>query len=134
MGAPLKNVLIIDDEDAIREFVSFILIKEGFSVDIAQNGSEGLHKAQSNPPDLLITDLVMPEKEGIETIREFKTLYPDCPIIAMSGSVNSDTYFSVARLLGACQVIQKPFSRQELITAISAVLRLGSRNTSLSQQ
>jgi CheY-like chemotaxis protein len=116
------SVLIIDDDDAIREYVGFMLEKDGCKVFEAVNGNDGIAVARKNPPDLIITDLVMPDKEGIETIREIKALYPACRIIAMSGSVNSDAYLSLARHLGAHSVLRKPFERTQLEEAVRQVL------------
>jgi len=119
MPGTQQTILVIDDDEAIREFVSFALTKAYFKVVCAQNGIEGLTMAKAERPDLLITDLVMPEKEGIETIREFKLLFPHCPIIAISGSANSETYLPMAKLLGASKVLPKPFSREEIVGAVT---------------
>ena len=116
------SVLVIDDDDAIREYVRFMLEKNGYDVCEATNGNDGVVVARKNPPDLIITDLVMPDKEGIETIREIKELYPSCRIIAMSGSVNSDAYLAMARHLGAHSVLRKPFEREQLEEAVLQAL------------
>jgi CheY-like chemotaxis protein len=115
-------VLVIDDDDAIREYVGFMLRKEGFIVIEATNGNEGIAAARTNPPDLIITDLVMPDKEGIETIREITKLRPACKIIAMSGSVNSNAYLTMAKHLGAHCVLRKPFERSQLEEAVHQAL------------
>lgn len=116
------SVLIIDDDEAIREYVGFMLVKNGFRVYEAINGNDGIAVAGQNPPDLIITDLVMPGMEGIETIRKIRKLYPACRIIAMSGSVNSDAYLTMARHLGAHCVLRKPFERTQLEDAVRQAL------------
>lgn len=125
------SVLIIDDDDAIREYVRFVIEKNGCSVFEAIDGNEGVAAARRNPPDLVITDLVMPDKEGIETIREIKKICPQCRIIAMSGSVNSDTYLTMALHLGAHCVIRKPFERAQLEEAIQQALPEASCNNNV---
>ncbi len=117
-----RTILVIDDDGAMREYASFVLEKAGFNVFSAQDGGEGLAMAKEHAPDAIITDLVMPEMEGIETIREIRSLFPSCGIVAMSGAANSETYLAMAQCLGAHTVIQKPFTRSQLETAVRAVL------------
>jgi DNA-binding response OmpR family regulator len=112
-------VLVIDDEESIRKLISFILKKEGMVVFEAADGNQGLTIAAEHRPDLIITDLLMPEKEGIETIREIRSLFPACVIIAMSGGPNSESYLSMATCFGAHRMIQKPFNRKVLLDAVS---------------
>jgi DNA-binding NtrC family response regulator len=116
------TVLVVDDDAPMREYVWFILEKAGLTVFEAQDGNEGMTVAGAHPPDLIITDLVMPDKEGIETIRDIKALFPACGIIAMSGAANSETYLSRAQCLGAHTVIQKPFNRIQMETAVKTTL------------
>lgn len=111
-------VVVIDDDDAIREYVRFILEKDGYRVLEAPDGKTGLSIALSTTPNLIITDLVMPDKEGIETIKELRKLHPHCRFIAMSGSINSDTYLAMALHLGAHSVLRKPFERTQLEDAL----------------
>lgn len=115
-GAPV--VIIIDDDNAVREYLKFILEREGMKVFEAVDGNNGLNIATATPPSLIITDLIMPEKDGIETIQEIRNRFPQCGVIAMSGAVNSDAYLSMARLLGANSVVQKPFTRDILMNAV----------------
>jgi DNA-binding NtrC family response regulator len=120
-------VVIIDDDDAIREYARFILEKEGMRVFEAGDGNRGLAVATAHPPSLIVTDLVMPDKEGIETIREIKTRFPDCGIIAMSGAAKSDTYLSMAHCLGAHCIVRKPFDREQFIRAVRETLAMRNR-------
>ncbi len=117
-------VVIIDDDDAIREYARFILEEEGMNVFEAIDGNRGLAVATAHPPALVVTDLIMPDKEGIETIREIKAIFPDCGIIAMSGAANSDTYLSMARCLGAHRIVRKPFDREQFMAAVNEALAL----------
>lgn len=116
-----ETVLIIDDDETIREYLHCILEEEGFTVFEAENGSEGTDFLVINKVNLIITDLIMPEKEGIETIREIKNSYPSCRIIAMSGAMNRDNYLTITKALGADAVIRKPFQRDELLATIAAI-------------
>lgn len=121
INTPLKRVLIIDDDESIREYLHCMLEDEGYSVLEAENGSEGLDHMVTHPIDVIITDLIMPEKEGIETIREIRELYPDCRIIAMSGAINSESYLMITKALGAHAIIRKPFLREAVLTAVQSV-------------
>ena len=116
------SVLVIDDEEAMRDYVRFALEKDGYSVHTAQDGVEGMEMAKKIVPKVIITDLVMPEGEGIEIIREIKSLYPECKIIAMSGATNSETYLAIARHLGAHRVLQKPFKAFHVSSAVRDAL------------
>jgi YesN/AraC family two-component response regulator len=116
-----KTVLIIDDEETIRDFMQSMLSVEGYNTIEASNGIEALRQMKKHNIDIVITDLVMPEKEGIETIREIKKMYPQCRIIAMSGSVFSNAYLNMANHLGAEKILKKPFKKQELIDILTNI-------------
>ena len=91
---------------------------------MATNGLEGIALFKESTPDLVITDIIMPEMEGLETIREMKRLKPDLKIIAMSGGgkVSADSYLKIAGIFGASESIAKPFTMKEMITAVQKVL------------
>jgi two-component system OmpR family response regulator len=116
------TVLVIDDDEAMREYVRFALEMAGFSVLTARDGKEGMDAVKRSVPGVVVTDLVMPDAEGIETIREIRSLYPECGIIAMSGAANSEAYLSMAHCLGASIVLQKPFDRSQIQNAAREVL------------
>ena len=122
MAKPRYTVLVLDDEVSMREYVRSVLEKNGHRVFEAKDGNEGMTIAKANPPDLVITDIVMPDKEGLETIRDIKTLYPACCVIAMSGMVYAETYLSMAQSFGAQVVLHKPFTRSELEAAVQSVM------------
>ncbi len=119
-----KKVLIIDDEEFVRLTLGQILKKAGFDVIDAANGELGLRKLRQQPVDLVITDIIMPEKEGIETIMDIRRDFPDLPIVAISGggrSGNTD-FLKVARALGATETLQKPFRVNEVLQAVHGAL------------
>ena len=119
------RVLIIDDDQQMRLMLAETLADEGFEVVEASDGAEGvrLHKAQ--PVDIVVTDLIMPGQEGLETIMQLRRENPELPVIAMSGGgrIGSADYLTVARKMGACRVFAKPFSRAELVAAIREVVK-----------
>jgi DNA-binding NarL/FixJ family response regulator len=124
MGNTSPVVIIIDDDQAVRDYARFILELEGMIVFEATDGNQGLAKASEHQPSLIITDLVMPDKEGIETIREIKERFPGCGIVAISGALNSQSYLSLASCLGAHCVVRKPFDRRQFLDAVRKALAL----------
>jgi YesN/AraC family two-component response regulator len=120
----MAKILVIDDETSISLMIKKMLEKENHEVIIASNGNEGLLLFDKMQPDLLITDIVMPEKEGLETIIELKRKKHDLKIVAISGGgrFQFQGYLTSASRLGADRVFQKPFDRKEFIKAISELL------------
>src|SRR5208282_5580007 len=119
---PMARILVIDDEPDIRTFLEEILESAGHEVILAADGREGVRQHCTSPADLLITDLFMPNQEGLETIREFRTRFPEVAIIAMSGRAAAVTMLSVAQKFGAVGVLHKPFAADELIAAVAKAL------------
>ena len=119
-----KRILVIDDEDLIREVVKEMLEAEGYVVSTAANGREGLRLYRKEPADLIITDIFMPEMEGLETIRELLRSSPKVKIVAISGGGEKGmlSFLSHAKRFGAVQTLEKPFSREELLTIVSELL------------
>lgn len=122
----MKQILVIDDEKPIRILLKKMLEREGFEVITASDGKEGMIVFSKTPIDLVITDIIMPEKEGIEIIRELRKGYPDIPVIAISGGGRNtpESYLDVARLLGAVEILQKPIKKETLIIAVYKALSL----------
>lgn len=120
----MAKILIIDDDPSILTMLNRMLEKAGYEVDIASNGSEGLEKIESSPPDLLVTDIVMPEKEGLELILYLRRKNPGLKIVAISGGgrFNYEGYLTSAKLLGADLIFQKPLVHKEFIQAISDLI------------
>jgi DNA-binding NtrC family response regulator len=120
----MARILIIDDDEQMRLMLQQMLTRAGHRVDPAANGLEGLALYRSHPADLIITDLIMPEKEGLETIIEFRREFPLAKIIAISGGgrVGSMDFLPLARRLGAARTLAKPFEREQLVEAVEEVL------------
>jgi len=117
------RVLVIDDDDQIRELLKTILEREGLEVEVASDGQEGINRFKEMPFDLIISDIMMPAKEGVETIMEIKTAAPDVKFIAISGGgwQVTEIDFDMARKLGAL-TLTKPVSRSQLLCAIHKLL------------
>ena len=116
----MANILVVDDEDMVRSVIRQTLAKKGFDVREARNGTEAVRMYKADPADLVITDIIMPDKEGIELIIELKAINPDLKIIAMSGGgrTGSTDYLALAREFGAEYVFEKPFDRGDLVAAV----------------
>jgi YesN/AraC family two-component response regulator len=120
----MPSILIIDDDAQILKMLRQILERESYDVTEAFNGKQGLRLYRKNPTDLVITDIIMPEKEGIEIIIELKRDYPDVKIIAISGGgrINPEDYLDIAKRLGAHRIFTKPVERKELLNAVRELL------------
>ncbi len=119
----MSKILVIDDEEIVREATATMLRQAGHFVSEAGNGEEALQVLQDGQRfDLIVTDLVMPGKEGLETIQSIRKSYPELRLIAMSGAMSSSTYLRAASALGATVVLQKPFRRIELLDAVKKAL------------
>ena len=120
----MARILLIDDDDSLRTMLRLTLVHFGHTVIEARNGKEGLDAFPQAAADLVITDIVMPEKEGIEVLMELRKKKPPVKIIAMSGSGRlwATDNLHLAKLLGAASVLEKPFSREALATAINETL------------
>ena len=119
-----KRVLVIDDEDSVRAMVEAALSHAGYTVLCAENGTEGLKVLDSQQLDLVITDILMPEKEGVETIVEIRQKTPDLRIIAMSGGgrVHNMEPLKIAGGIGADVLLPKPFDLAKLLGVVESVL------------
>lgn len=120
----MKQILIIDDEASIRKMLKKLLEKNGYAVIDAQDGSQGVKLFKEHEPDLIITDLIMPEKEGLETILEIKKINPDTKIIAMSGGgvVEPEMYLDLAKNFGAQYSFNKPIDNEALLAAVKHLM------------
>lgn len=121
----MSTILLIDDDELIRITVRRILESAGHTVVEAKNGDEGLRLVRTIPLDLIITDIIMPEKEGIETILEIRKLNKNIRIIAISGGGRAHTmdFLPLARRLGADQALRKPFTPDELLEVTDLALK-----------
>lgn len=121
----MARILIIDDDDLFRAMLRKVLEYEGYEVIDAPNGNKGMRLYRMQPTDLVITDILMPEKEGIEIIRELKSDFSKVRIIAVTGGggVGGNNYLDVAKMLGAQFTFEKPFQREELLKAVRESLK-----------
>lgn len=117
-------ILVIDDDAYVRLMLRSVLEHEGYEVRDAGNGKEGEKCYRENPVDLVIMDIFMPEKEGLETIMDLKRDFPDVKIIAISGGgqIGPENYLNMAKDLGAMRIFLKPVERKELLKAIGELL------------
>ena len=120
-----RKILIVDDDEAVRRVLHSILESAGHSVTAATNGREALDIMAGGDFELMITDLVMPEQEGIETIKLLRKEYPDVRVIAMSGAFGGD-YLQIAGFMGAHKTLVKPIRMQTVLEAIEDVMGDGS--------
>ena len=118
-------ILIIDDEPQIRSMLKLMLERDGYEVAEAPDGIEGIRVFRQNPAELIITDLIMPNKDGIGLIIDLKKEFPNVKIIAMSGGgLNKpEGYLKGAKKLGAACTLTKPIDRDEMLRAIKDVLK-----------
>ena len=115
-AAPAR-LLIVDDDDEVRSYLSTLLESAGYSIVQASNGREAEARCQEMLPDLVITDLVMPEREGLETIHTICQRWPQLPVIAMSGAFEG-TFLELAKRMGADVVLQKPFQEGIILSEV----------------
>lgn len=121
----MKRILVIDDDAQFRHMLCLMLQQAGYEVLPAADGEEGIRVFRRELIDLVITDIFMPEKEGLETIRELRKEFPDVKIIAISGGSRKVEEFSTlpyAKKFGAVETLAKPFRRDDLLGLIREVL------------
>ncbi|HVU18440.1 MAG TPA: response regulator [Candidatus Didemnitutus sp.] len=120
----MASILVVEDDEDVRPLICAMLVKAGHTVRQAGNGVEGIKLYRESPADLVITDVVMPEKEGLGMIVELRRINPKVRIIAMSGGFAYDPklYLHMATSLGADRVLRKPFQFHDLMEAMNAVL------------
>src|SRR5204862_8201034 len=118
------RVLVIDDDEDFRTLVLRWFRSCGIEADGAANGAQGLALQRAQPAAVIVTDIFMPEKEGIETIQDLRREFPEAAIIAMSGRDSRMKFdvFNVARELGAVRTFKKPFRFEELVAAVHELI------------
>ncbi len=128
-----KHVLLIDDEPGVRSLLRAALESHGYTVDEAGDGREGARRFREGLPELVIVDIFMPEKEGIETLLELRGAHPElkCIVVSGGGMTGAFDYLSHARALGACRAFAKPFRLSELLDAVLELT--GGSRRSLSE-
>jgi DNA-binding response OmpR family regulator len=123
-------ILVVDDEVEVGEAIRRVLEKAGFSVVVANGVSEGLAAAGTQQPDIVVTDMIMPRKNGIELIKAVRSRYPRVQVIAISGggsfglhsykpdAIKTHAYLAAAREAGADEILTKPFDMNDLLAAV----------------
>ena len=114
----MATILIIEDEEPTRGLLRTVLEGAGHEVREAPNGRIGLELYRDRPADLVITDILMPEMSGLDMILTLTSEFLDAKVIAITGNQGEESFLRVARLLGARQTLQKPFSMEKLIKAV----------------
>ena len=120
----MAKILVLDDEASILLMLKKMLERAGHEVDIALNGRDGMELFKKNKPDLLITDIIMPHKDGLEVVLELRKKHPELKIIAISGGgrIHPEGYLPSAKHFGADLIFQKPLVQQEFLQAVSLLL------------
>jgi two-component system chemotaxis response regulator CheY len=125
----VATILLVEDDDGVRSLLHKALVAAGHEVEDAANGDIALAAYRRQPRDLVITDLVMPEKDGLETIIALRRINPAAKIIAISGGGRTlglgQLYLDTAKSIGASRILAKPFTSAALLTAVSNVLAEG---------
>jgi DNA-binding NtrC family response regulator len=116
----LKRILVVDDESQIRTMLTQMLEQEGYAVHTAEDGEEGLALVGRYSFDLIITDMIMPVKDGLKFIMELVRDYPDMKILAISGggAIKAERYLTMAGYLGDIATLEKPFKRDVLLELV----------------
>lgn len=120
----MKKILVIDDNPTMRDLVKDILDKGGFEITLAEDGVDGINKLNESTPEVVITDIVMPNKEGFETISDIRASNPQIYIIAMSGggTMDKEVLLDIAEKLGAHKTLKKPFQPSMLLETVNSLL------------
>lgn len=121
----MAKILIVDDEESVLMLLSEILEQEHHDITVASTGQEGINKYQADAFDLVVTDLVMPEKSGLDLIMELRKLDPGVKVIAISGGGGIHgrfDYLPIAKLIGALRIVKKPFQVDEVKEAVASLV------------
>jgi len=121
----MSTVLVIDDDPGMREMMRSMLESAKYQVILATSGVSALPLFREQRPQLVITDILMPDKDGIETVREIRKIDPDAKIIAVSGGGRAKytNFLHIAQEFGASEVLEKPFRREELLAAVGRTIK-----------
>lgn len=122
----MPGILIVDDEKDLREMLKISLLRRKYTVYEAENGKDAINHFKPSITDLVITDLIMPDEDGLKVIIKLRELKPSVKIIAISGGgkAGPGSYLNLAKALGADAIYSKPFSINELIAKIEELLTI----------
>ena len=121
----MARILIVDDDVVIRDLLRVFLESDGHQVDEAVDGKQAVMRFRENLSDIVITDIFMPENDGLELIMELKIDFPDVKIISISGgsqNLNKKLVLKFAKLLGTVQQLEKPFTKKQVLEAVHVML------------
>ena len=118
----MASILIVDDDAPIRVLLRRILEEDGHQIREAANGQIGLALYREEPADLVITDILMPERDGMEVTLALTREFLDARVIAITGATDDRNFLNVAKLFGARRVIQKPFTPEDIHRAVRFTL------------
>lgn len=118
----MARILIIDDDFRLRKSLSTILQEKGYQVDIAENGIEALKRLDYFQPDVILTDISMPDMDGIEFLKIISNQQKNLPVVVMSGNAVGTKFLKAASLFGAAATLEKPFSKIDLISTIEKLI------------
>ena len=130
----MAKIIVIDDEQDIRVTLKEVLKRAGFDVEVASNAEDGLNLLRDNGADLVITDIIMPGKDGVDTVYDIRMEFPSTPVIVISGggnvtpmeykpsAISTSAYLASAHSAGADITLTKPFERDELLAAVKLLL------------
>jgi len=116
----MARVLVIDDEDVVRDFLRDALMLRGHEVEEAEDGEKGLESVRRNPPDLVISDIMMPNMTGLEVVEKLREMHPDIKIISIAAV--GDRLLEQAEELGANRTFEKPFHMKDILDAVDDLL------------
>ena len=131
----MAKIIVIDDEEDIRDTLKEVLNRAGFEVGVADNGDDGLDLLRNSGADLVITDIIMPGKDGVDTVYDIRMEFPNTPVIVISGggnvmpmdyephAIKTEAYLASASKAGADVTLTKPFDREELLAAVNGLLQ-----------
>ena len=121
----MSTILVVDDEKDIRDYMQDLLENAGYEVLTAENGNAAIQVFKQNPTDLVITDLLMPEKDGAETVIELRSDYPDVKIIVITGNgknLKAEDHLKLIESLNVNYSFTKPINSHRLLNAINSLL------------
>jgi|SRR4030095_3015788 DNA-binding response OmpR family regulator len=121
----MAKILIVEDDDEVRDVLKTLLQEEGHELFEASDGNQAIEQFRRTPADLVILDIVLPDKEGLETIIDLRRTHPNVKIMAMSGGgrTSPQDYLDMAKRLGAVEVIAKPFSIDDFLRCVNLTLK-----------
>lgn len=125
MSADVRTVLVVDDDKLVQTTYKLVLEQKGFRVMLADDGNHGLEQLEKHTPDVVLLDILMPDKEGIETLIEMKRRFAGVPVIVMSGggTRTKQDFLALARKFGADAVMKKAQGIQDMVALVDSHAR-----------